>query len=182
MGRNVSCFMAPDEVRNLLKAACQTHGWGLWLFSASAENAPLRRVDRLDEAGQGMVWVGTMPHGVLEWNARDASIEAGFACLVSPLLGSDERGTYLTMTEVFDVGVSRVGRCATFPRLKAALATRTLGNAWAVSDESGAKSSTNVGYTADALALWQSGVQLRQVGKGNVHFTPAEQVDPRQTT
>lgn len=182
MGRNVSYFATPTEVRDILNAACQTYGWDLWLFSASSENAPVRRVDQLDETDHEMIWIGTMPQGVLAWNARDASIEAGFACLVSPKLGSYQSGTYLTMTEVFDVGVTRLGQRATFPRLKAELARRRLGSVWAVSDESDAKSLTKIGYTADALALWQSGVQLRQVAKGHVHFTPAKQVDPRQTT
>jgi hypothetical protein len=175
MGRNASFFAAPDEVAELIERCCVEHGWNLWLFPEGTSTGPIRQLRRLDEAGQRqMVWVGAVPDQRAEWNTRDAVGEAGFACVVRPTLVNSPGGPELTLTEVFSAATSHLGRLAPFNRLKAALSARSVGRVCAVSDYGDGSKPTRISYTQAALDMARSGVILRQVPGGHVHFVPNE--------
>jgi hypothetical protein len=177
MGRNASFFAAPDEVAELVERCCDEHGWNLWLFPESTATGPIRRLRHLDEAGQRqMVWVGAVADDRVEWNTRDAVDESGFACVVRPTLVSSPGGPELTLTEVFSAATSHLGRLAPFNRLKAALSALAVGKVCAVSDYGDGSKLSRIRYTQAAAGMWRSGVILRQVPGGHVHFVPNEAI------
>jgi hypothetical protein len=168
MGRNVSLFALPEEVEPLVETCCAEHGWLIWEFPEGTMTGPIRSISGFAATSQGMVWVGP-PTERVEWSSRDASVEAGFACVVRP---SVVEGLELTLTEVFDVGSSELGRGAPFVVLRRALRGRTLGRVSAVASDGVARHATRIGFTTGAEAAWRSGVVLRQAVGGNVHFEP----------
>jgi hypothetical protein len=177
MGRNASFFAAPDEVAELVERCCDEHGWNLWLFPESTLTGPIHRLRHLDEAGRRqMVWVGAVPDERAEWNTRDAVAEAGFACVVRPTLVNGTGGPELTLTEVFSAVSPHLGRLSPFNRLKAALSAQAIGRVSAVSDYGDGSKLSRIKYTKAAADMWRSGVTLRQVPGGRVHFEPDELV------
>lgn len=174
MGRNASFFATPDEVAEVVAQCCSDHHWDLWMFPEGTATGPVHRLSRLDDAGRRLVWIGSMRAPRSEWNTRDASIEDGFACVVRPTLIKSPLGSELTLTEVFHVGGSTLGRLAPFSRLKAALSARSVGLVSAVSDISPARQTTRIRYTASVADMWRNGVVLRQVVGGRVQFVPSE--------
>lgn len=172
MGQSFSCFITPTELADVVHRWCAVEGWTLWHIASTSDDRPLVAVDTLAEAQQGLVYIGPMPAGRREWNARAAGLECGFAGLALPRLIDDGVPRQLIVSDLFTVSPSRSRRLP-HGRLKAEIARRALGTTVAVDDESCATSRCGFRYTAGAFELLQAGAIWRQVADGPVHFLPA---------